>query len=115
MPTLTSAARRALRAKAHPLQPVVTIGTHGLTPALLHEIDIALNAHELIKVRVFDDDRAGREALMARVCAEARCAPVQHIGKLLVLWRATPEPAPVAAKAKTKPAASSASRRRVAR
>jgi len=91
MPALTPSQRRDLRAAAHPLHPVVAIGHHGLTPAVLHEIDVALLAHELIKVRVFDDDRAARESLMARVCAEMRCAPVQHIGKLLVLWRVNPE------------------------
>ena len=115
MRTLTSAARRALRAKAHHLQPVVSIGTNGLTPAVLHEIEINLLAHELVKVRVFGDDRDERERLLARVCADLDAAPVQHLGKTLTLWRPTPEPAPVAAKAKAKPAASSASRRRVAR
>jgi len=97
MPTLTSAARRVLRANAHALHPVVAVGQHGLTPAVMKEIDLALKAHELIKVRVFDDDREAREALLAKVCAELDCAPVQHIGKLLVVWRPNP-PAPPAAK-----------------
>ena len=91
MPALTPSQRRDLRAAAHALHPVVAIGHHGLTPAVLHEIDVALLAHELIKVRVFDDDRAAREALMAQICAEMQCVPVQHIGKLLVLWRANPQ------------------------
>ena len=101
MNPLTSAARRALRAKAHALNPVVAIGQHGLTPAVLHEIDVALLAHELIKIRVFSDDRAERELLYARICAELDAAPVQHIGKLLVVWRLAPEPEPepVAARA----------------
>ena len=50
MRTLTPAARRALRAKAHHLRPFVSIGQHGLTPAVLHEIDVNLLAHELIKI-----------------------------------------------------------------
>jgi putative YhbY family RNA-binding protein len=79
--------RRRLRALAHPLHPVVSVGQHGLTPAVLHEIDVALAAHGLIKVRVFNDDRGEREALLADVCAKMGCAPVQHIGKLLILWR----------------------------
>jgi len=62
-----------------------------LTPAVLHEADVALTAHELIKVRVFADDRAEREALLARACAALDCAAVQQIGKLLVLWRPRPE------------------------
>jgi len=53
MNPLTPSQRRALRAKAHHLDPVVTIGHHGLTPAVLHEIDVALLAHELVKIRVF--------------------------------------------------------------
>jgi len=92
MLTLSPTQRRALRGEAHSLHPVVAIGHHGLTPSVLHEIDVALLAHELVKVRIFGDDRAEREALLARICDELTCAPVQHIGKLLVLWRPNPEP-----------------------
>lgn len=102
MLALTPAERRDLRAKAHQLHPVVSVGQHGLTPAVLHEIDVNLLAHELIKVRVFDDDRDAREALLTRICAELEAAPVQHIGKVFVVWR----PAPQAAEAETaRPAA----------
>jgi len=87
METLTPAFRRELRARAHHLHPVVAIGQHGLTPPVLHEIDVALTAHELVKLRVFSDDRSEREALLARICDELSCAPVQHLGKLLILWR----------------------------
>ena len=115
MRTLAPAARRALRARAHPLHAVVAIGTNGLTPAVLHEIDVNLNAHELVKVRVFDDDRGERERLLAQICADLDAAPVQHLGKILTLWRPSPAPETVAAVAKTRPAASSRSRRRLAR
>jgi RNA-binding protein len=91
MTSLTPPERRALRAKAHHLRPVVSVGQHGLTAAVLHEIDVNLVAHELVKVRVFDDDRAAREALMLSICAELDAAPVQHIGKLLIVWRPSPE------------------------
>ena len=97
MSPLTPASRRELRAKAHHLHPVVTIGHHGLTPAVLHEIDLALLKHELLKIRVFADARDDREALLARICAEMECAAVQHLGKVLVVWRPNPEvkrPAP---------------------
>ena len=90
MPPLEPDRRRALRAKAHHLDPVVTIGHHGLTPAVLHEIDVALSAHELVKVRVTGDDRDARDDLLSRICAELGCAPVQRIGKLLVVWRERP-------------------------
>ena len=92
METLSPALRRELRARAHYLHPVVAIGQHGLTPPVLHEIDVALTAHELIKLRVFSDDRAARETLLGRICDELSCAPVQHLGKLLVLWRKKAEP-----------------------
>jgi len=87
MSSITTAERRALRAKAHALSPVVSIGQQGLTPAVLHEIDVNLLAHELIKIRVFADQRADREALLQRICDELDAAPVQHIGKLLIVWR----------------------------
>ena len=115
MRTLAPAARRALRARAHPLHPVVAIGTNGLTPAVLHEIDVNLNAHELVKVRVFDDDRGQRERLLAQICADLDAAAVQHLGKILTLWRPSPAPEAVAAAPKTRPAASSRPRRRATR
>jgi len=90
MNPLSPAFRRELRARAHHLHPVVSIGHHGLTPAVLHEADVALTAHELIKVRVFTDDRPERDSLLARICGALGCAPVQQIGKLLVLWRPRP-------------------------
>ncbi|HSS69567.1 MAG TPA: YhbY family RNA-binding protein [Casimicrobiaceae bacterium] len=95
MTSLTPPQRRALRAKAHHLHPVVSVGQHGLTAAVLHEIDVNLIAHELVKVRVFNDDRDAREALLKSICAELDAAPVQHIGKLLVVWRPSPEPVKV--------------------
>ena len=91
MKNLTASERRALRAKAHALHPVVAIGHHGLTPAVQHEIDLALLKHELIKVRVGSDDRQARIALLAEICAAADCAAVQQLGKVVVLWRPNPE------------------------
>lgn len=93
---LKPAERSALRAQAHALDPVVMIGGDGLTPAVLKEIDANLKAHELIKVRVLGDDRDQRAAYFDRICGTLDAAPVQHIGKLLVVWRprpAEPEPA----------------------
>jgi putative YhbY family RNA-binding protein len=87
MVKLTPAERSALRAEAHGLNPVVMIGESGLTPAVMKEISSSLDAHGLIKVRVFGDDREARIAIYEQVCAELDAAPVQHIGKLLVLYR----------------------------
>jgi len=107
MMTLTPSERRVLRAKAHSLHPVVAIGQHGLTPSVLHEIDVALTAHELVKIRAFNDDRDAREALLAAVCTGLDAAPVQHIGKMLVVWRPAPAPEPAPAKPVTRRATGS--------
>ena len=89
--TLTPAQRRELRALAHDLAPVVSIAQKGLTSAVLQEIERCLAAHELVKIRVFDAEREAREALLADICAQLEAAPVQHIGKLLIVWRPRPE------------------------
>jgi putative YhbY family RNA-binding protein len=88
---LTPAQRKEHRAAAHHLAPVVMIGSDGLTAAVEKEIDRALSAHALIKVRVFSDDRPAREAMLAALAEKFAAAPIQHIGKLLVLWRALPD------------------------
>ncbi len=87
---LTASQRREHRAASHHLDPVVAIGNDGLTAGVRQEIDVALKAHGLIKVRVFSDDRNAREALLAELTDQLNAAPVQHIGKLLVLWRPLP-------------------------
>jgi RNA-binding protein len=88
---LTPAQRKGHRAEAHHLEPVVMIGQDGLTDAVQREIDAALKAHGLIKVRVLGDDRTAREAMFQTLADRLDAAPIQHIGKLLVLWRPQPE------------------------
>ena len=83
--------RRALRAAAHHLNPVVSISQKGLTPSVLAEIDRCLKAHELIKLRLYGIERENREALFTEICTALDCAEVQHIGNLLVLWRENPK------------------------
>src|SRR5262245_23048640 len=90
---LTSAQRRELRARAHPLHPVVIVSDAGLSATVINEIDRNLTSHELIKIRVFADDRATRTAMLQEICDTLGGAPVQHIGKILVVYR----PQPVAA------------------
>jgi RNA-binding protein len=97
---LTPARRKELRAEAHHLDPVVMIGADGLTPAVEKEANAALTAHGLVKIRVLSDERDTREALLATLSDRLDAAAVQHIGKLLVLWRPVPD----------KPAAQPASR-----
>lgn len=87
---LSPTKRSSLRAAAHALQPVVMIGSEGLTEAVMKEVDRSLAAHELIKVRVLGDDREARIAIYNEICTHLNAAPVQHIGKLLVIWRAGP-------------------------
>ncbi|MGB7481965.1 MAG: YhbY family RNA-binding protein [Burkholderiaceae bacterium] len=84
---LSSTERSALRAEAHALNPVVIVGEAGLTPPVMKEIDASLKAHGLIKIRVFGDDREARLAIYDQICSELDAAPVQHIGKLLVVYR----------------------------
>jgi RNA-binding protein len=84
---LTPSERSALRARAHGLNPVVMIGQAGLTDAVLLEIHRALQAHELVKVRLLGGDRADREGILAAICHRLSAAPVQHIGKILVVYR----------------------------
>lgn len=88
---LSPAQRRDLRAAAHHLQPVVSVASNGLTESVLAEIERSLKAHELIKIRVYGDDRALREEVLKTVCETLGCAAVQHIGKLLVVFRPKPE------------------------
>lgn len=107
MKELSPADRRALKARAHPLAPVVSIAAKGLSPSVLAEIDRCLTAHELIKVRVYGAERDQREALMAQVCEELSAASVQHIGNILILFREKPqeETAPEARPTPRKPLA----------
>ncbi len=107
MSELTPAQRRELRARAHHLNPVASIASNGLSPAVLAEIERALQAHELIKIRVYGSERGQREALLEELCAALDAAPVQHIGNILVVWRERREeqPAVAAPAAKTNRAA----------
>jgi putative YhbY family RNA-binding protein len=83
--------RQILKGRAHALNPVVLLGAQGLTPAVMREIDRALTAHELIKVRVPGDEREERDAMFLQIAYELNAARVQSIGKLLVLYRPLPE------------------------
>ncbi|WP_137917966.1 YhbY family RNA-binding protein [Hydrogenophaga sp. 2FB] len=89
--TLTPAQRKVHRAEAHHLDPVVHIGGDGLSAAVKKETDAALKSHGLIKIRVLNDDRVARDTMLQTLADELDAAPIQHIGKLLVLWRPMPE------------------------
>ncbi len=93
MLNLTSGQRRFLRAQAHALNPVVLIGDAGLTAAVMKEIERSLASHELIKVKIAGGDHAQREGMLAEICSALQAAPVQHIGKTLVVYKAAEKPA----------------------
>jgi len=92
---LTPKERQALKARGHGLKPVVLLGNSGLSAPVMKEIDRALAAHELIKVKVPGDDREERDALFAEVAEALSAARVQSIGKLLLFYRPAPDEAPV--------------------
>lgn len=87
MLSLTVDQRRELKARAHPLNPTVIIGNAGLTAAVLEEIARSLKSHGLIKIRVMNDDREARAAMMEEICTQLDAGAVQHIGKILVVYR----------------------------
>ena len=87
---LTNRERAHLKARAHALEPVVHVGNPGVTDALVAELDRALTAHELIKVKVGTDDRANRVAIGEEICARAGATAVHRVGKVIILWRPRP-------------------------
>lgn len=90
--TLTPTQRRFLRAQAHHLNPIIMIGNAGLSTSVKKEIDLALKHHELIKIKIANDDRDAREQMLTEICGELAAAPVQNIGKTLIVYRAAEEP-----------------------
>ena len=76
-----------LRGLGHDLNPVVMIGNNGLTEQVLKEIEVSLKSHELIKIKVFGDDRAARIAMLEEICAKTGAIAVHHIGKQLIIYR----------------------------
>lgn len=101
---LSSDQRSHLKALAHSLNPVVMIGNNGLSEAVMREIAVNLDAHELIKIRVLGDDREARVAMFEQICDDLGAAQVQHIGKLLVIYRPTGDAKIALPKSKKKPA-----------
>jgi RNA-binding protein len=92
MKSLTPAQRQYLRGLAHTRQPVVMIGNNGLSAAVIKEIELALNAHELIKIKASSNDLETRRTWMAEICAATGAGAVQQIGKMLVIYRAAAKP-----------------------
>lgn len=90
--SLSNKQKQYLKGLAHPLKPVVLLGANGLTEGVVAEIDGALEHHELIKVKIPEDDREMRRAVQDAIARETNAEVVQSIGKTLVLYRAAQEP-----------------------
>jgi RNA-binding protein len=87
---MTPKERQALKAQAHKLEPVVTIGGKGLTDAVVAEIDFALKSHELLKIRAGAMDRHQRAEAFLAICERTGAEPIQHVGKVFVVYRKKP-------------------------
>lgn len=88
---LTASQTRYLRGLAHSLKPVLLMGGNGVTPAVLKELEQALDTHELIKVRLTGDDRGARAGALATLLESSGAEPVQTIGHIAVLYRRNEE------------------------
>ena len=89
--SLTPRERTHLKGRAHPLEPIVQVGQGGLSDAVVAELERALTAHGLIKVKINGTDRAARRAIAEAICTRTDAAAVHQVGKIIVLWRPTPE------------------------
>ena len=89
--TLSPKQQRHLRSLAHHLRPVVIIGQHGLKESIFVEVDGALDAHELIKIRVAAVDKEERAELINQICSRSSAELVQRIGHVAVLFRRNPD------------------------
>jgi len=94
-PSLSPRQRKHLKAQAHALEPVVQVGQAGASDAVLVEVERALTAHGLIKVRLNGADRQSRQELTSVFCAQTGAVDVQQVGRILTLWRPRPDDTPL--------------------
>lgn len=90
-PTLSQAQKKSLKQRAHHLKPVVLMGQAGLTEGVMHEIELALNHHELIKIKVTADDRVARQQVIESICSQLEASLIQSVGHIAVIYRKRPE------------------------
>jgi len=86
--TLNNADKKRFRAIGHQLKPVITVAEKGLSENIQLELERALNDHELIKLKLVAGDKAAKAALIEEICALSKCAVVQTIGHVLLIYRA---------------------------
>jgi RNA-binding protein len=87
---VNSVDKKKLRAEAHSLKPVIMIGQSGYTPGVLNELELALNSHELIKVRI-RAEREERKYISEKICSDTGAELIQTIGQIAVLYRLNPD------------------------
>ena len=88
---LTARERAGLKARAHGLEALVQVGSAGVTDQVIAEVNRALTAHELIKVKIATDDREGRVRMGDEIAARTDAAIVHRVGKVVILWRPGPD------------------------
>lgn len=89
--TLSEPQKKYLRGMGHALKPIVMVGDSGLSGAVLAELNICLDHHELVKVRVKVGDRESRDNIIAKLCTEGDAVLVQRTGNMALLYRENPE------------------------
>lgn len=85
---------KQLRSIAHHLEPIVSVGEKGITQGIVAELERALTDHELIKVKINGFDREARRNICEALCVQTAAAPVQRIGKIIVMYRENPKAKP---------------------
>lgn len=86
---LSGRQRQRLRGLAHGLEPIVHVGSSGLSPGVVAEVVKALEAHELVKVRLHDpEDKRGAAAALAAACGAELCGLLGHT---VILYRRHPD------------------------
>ncbi len=91
--TLNESQKKHLRGLAHKLRPVVMVGQHGLKETIFEEVEIALDAHELIKIKVSVGDRLERDEIIQKICDRSSAILVQRVGNIAILFRRNPHKA----------------------
>ena len=91
---LSNTQKKMFRSIGHRLNPVVTIAAKGLTDSVLEEINRALEDHELIKVKLSCGDRRERQQICGQLCRELTAEPVQLVGGVALIYRASKQPKP---------------------
>ncbi len=87
---MNSVRKKQFKAQAHTLKPVIIVGQAGLTESVLKEIEITLDTHELIKIKI-RAERDDRKVIQEQIVAETKAELIQSIGQIIVIYRKKPE------------------------